>query len=94
MEKTFIIGTTNFVAANVACKALKAVDTNEVAHNLYKKAAMKTGKIVITAVAELQTWVDAITAYVPANDSEAKICTALVRVAKAGLAKRTVEIAA
>ena len=92
MNKTFIIGNENFLAANIACKALKAVDTNEATHALYKKAAMKTGKIVINAVEELAIWVDAITAYAP-TATETKICTALVRVAKAGLAKRTAEAA-
>ena len=85
--KTFIVSTENFIAKAIACKALKAVDTNETAHNLYKKACMG-GKIVITNMLEMQTWQQAIKAYTPVNTSEAKVYRVLAANATRGLNKR------
>ena len=48
--KTFIVGTENFVAKNIACKALaafKAVNDNEITRGLHAKACMKGRKVTI-----------------------------------------------
>lgn len=86
---TFIVKTENFITKCIACKALKAVDNNDTAHKLYKKASMNGGKIVITNLEEMQTWRDALKAYKPANTTEGKIYRVLTANAVRGFQKRS-----
>lgn len=86
--KTFIISTENFVTKAIARKALKAADTNETAHALYKKACMNGGKIVIANENELLAWRDAIKAYAASNLVESKIRRVLVSRAVTACNKR------
>ena len=93
---TFIVTTENPIAANMVCRAIKAVDSNEAAHNLYKKAciALKSGKLVITNVTEMEIWKNAIKAYKPQTTAEGKIYRVIAARAVRGLEKRTAEVAA
>ena len=93
---TFIVKTENPIAANMVCRAIKAVDNNEAAHALYKKAciALKTGKLVITNLAEMEIWKNAIKAYKPATKAEGKIYRVIAARAVRGLDKRSAENAA
>lgn len=91
--KTFIVSTTNYIAKNIAMKALKAVENNDTAKALYKKACMNGGKIVITTEAEMQTWRDAIKAYKPENTTEGKVYRVLAANAVRGLDKRLAAVA-
>jgi len=86
--KTFIVSTKMIIAKNIACKALKAADNNDVTHGLYKKACMDGGKIVITNIAEMQAWQTAISAYKAANTTEGKVLRVLKRNATLGLKSR------
>lgn len=103
--KTFIVGTENFIAKDIACKALaafKAINDNEITRGLHAKACMKGRKvkiknedgtetvkfrrcIVITSVAEMQAWHDAILAYQSKNTTEGKVLRVLKRNAIGGL---------
>lgn len=85
---TFIVATENFIAKAIACKALKAVDTNPVVHGLYKKACMNAGKIVITSLDEMEAWRNALKAYKPANTTEGKVYRVLAARAVRGFEKR------
>lgn len=85
---TFIVSTENFIAKAIACKALKSVDTNPVAHGLYKKACMNGGKIVINTLDEMEIWRNALKAYKPANTTEGKVYRVLAARAVRGFAKR------
>ncbi len=88
--KTFIVKTENFVAHCIACKALKAIDNGaETVHNLYKKAAMKNGKIVITSLTELALWKAALEGYKPNNPAESKVYKVLRSCAERAVEKRT-----
>ena len=87
MMNKFIIATENFVAKMIAVKALKAVDDNAVAHNLYKKG----GKIVISTLDEMKTWRDALKNYKPANTTEGKVYRVLTGRAVRGYEKRVNE---
>ena len=91
MMNKFIIATENFVAKMIAVKALKAVDDNAVAHNLYKKACMNGGKIVISTLDEMKTWRDALKNYKPANTTEGKVYRVLTGRAVRGYEKRVNE---
>lgn len=88
MFQTFIISTENFIAKKIACKALKAADNNEVIHDLYKKASMHGGKIVISNLNEMTAWRDAILAYKPENKTEGKVYRVLAARAVRGCEKR------
>ncbi len=95
MKNVFIVKTENFAAHCLACKALKAIDNGaEMVHNLYKKAAMNAGKIVITSLDELALWKAALEGYKPVNKIEANIHRALLRAAKGGIKNRSEAIVA
>lgn len=87
MQK-FIISTENFIAKKIACKALKAFDNNETTHNLYIKACMNGGKIVISGINEMTAWRNAILAYKPMDKIEGKVYRVLVACAIRGCEKR------
>ena len=88
--RPFIVLTENFKTRAIACKALKAVDSDEITHKLYIKASMKNGKIVITSVPEMEIWTNAIKNYKPVDRIEAKIVRVLRSNATLGLKKRTI----
>lgn len=88
-NNNFIVSTKNFVAKKIACKALKAADNNEIVHNLYRKASMRGGKIVIDNLNELIAWRDALMAYKPIDETEGKVYRVLVACAVRGCDKRT-----
>ena len=83
MNKVFIVGTQNFLAANIAVRATQGTD-------LYKKACIgkKTGKMIISAISELKAWAEAVKTYVPTGESETKIYKALVAAVTGAIAKR------
>lgn len=89
MSDTFIVSTDNFIAKKIACKALKAADSSELVHGLYKKACMKGGKIVIDNLNELIAWRDALKAYSPADKTEGKVYRVLIARAARSCEKRT-----
>lgn len=91
----FIVKTENFVTRCIACKALKAIDNGaEIVHGLYKKAAMNSGKIVITSIDELSLWKAALEAYKPVNETETKIHRVLLRNANGGVKNRVAALTA
>lgn len=86
--KTFIVSTENFITKAIACKALKAADTNDITHALYKKACMNGGKLVIANENELVAWRDAIKSYKASDAVESKIRRVLVSRAVTACNKR------
>lgn len=99
MFNTFIVKTENFVAANIARKALKAYKATvntDAAAKLYAKACIgaKGGKLVIANIEEMEIWRNAIKSYKPMNTTEGKVYRVLAARAVRGLEKRVDGIAA